>query len=110
MKNICAPLLNSFDWKRPLAGILFSLLAIPSHAGDEARHEFLLFPSVELFNNTGLDDELFDSAGYFGIADFMYSYSGNRLRFLGEYVLLRVVHKERALGCGLCGRYSCGTG
>jgi hypothetical protein len=87
MKNIFAPLLNPFDWKRPLAGILFSLLSIPSQAGDEAQHEFLLFPSVELFDNTGLDNGLFDNAGYIATADFMYSYSGNRFRFLGEYVL-----------------------
>ncbi len=87
MKNICAPLLNLFDWKRSLAGILFSLLAVPSQAREEAQHEFLFFPSVEVFNNTALDDELFDSSGYIGIADFMYSYSGNRFRILGEYVL-----------------------
>ena len=82
-----ASLLNPFDWKRPLAAILFSLLAIPSQAGDQTQHEFLLFPSVEIYDNTGIDDELFDSAGYITTADFMYSYSGNRLRFLGEYVL-----------------------
>ena len=87
MKNICAPLLKLFDWKRPLAGILFLLLAVPSQAGEEAQHEFLFFPSVEVFDNTALDDERFDSAGYIGIADFMYSYSGNRFRFLTEYVL-----------------------
>ena len=87
IKHICAPRLNSFDWKRPLVGVLFSLLAMPSQAGDETQHEFLLFPSVEIFENTDLDDALFDSAGYKGIADFMYSYSGNRLRFLSEYVL-----------------------
>ena len=87
MKNIFAPLLNPFDWKHTLAGILLALLAIPSQAGDEAQHEFLFFPSVELFSNTGLEDELFDSAGHIVSADFMYSYSGNRFRFLGEYVL-----------------------
>jgi len=87
IKRICTPLLSPFDWKRPLAGVLLSLLAIPSQAGDKTQHEFLLFPSVEIFDNTGLDDELIDSDGYIGIADFMYSYSGNRLRFLSEYVL-----------------------
>jgi len=87
MKNICAALLNPFDWKRPLAGIIVSLLAIPSQAGENAQHEFLFFPSVELFDNTGLDDELFDSAGNIVTAGFMYSYSGNRLRFMAEYVL-----------------------
>jgi len=87
MKNIFAPLLNPFDWKRTLAGILLALLAIPSQAGDEAQHEFLLFPSVELFDNTGLDNGMFDNAGYTATADFMYSYAGNRFRFLGEYVL-----------------------
>jgi len=87
MKNIFAPLLNPFDWKHPLAGILFSFLSIPTQASDEAQHEFLLFPNVELFDNTGLEDELFDSAGHIVGADFMYSYSGNRFRFLGEYVL-----------------------
>jgi hypothetical protein len=87
MKTIFAPLLGPFDWKRPLAAILSSLLAIPLQAGDEAQHEFLLFPSVEIFDNTGLDDQLFDSTGYIVIADLMYSYSGNRLRFLSEYVL-----------------------
>jgi len=87
IKNIFAPLLNPFDWKRTLAGILLALLAIPSQAGDEVQHEFLFFPSVELFDNTGLEDELFDSAGNIVSANFMYSYSGNRFRFLGEYVL-----------------------
>lgn len=87
MKNMCAALLNRFDWQRPLAGMLLSLLAMPSQAGEKAQHEFLLFPSVEVFDNTALDDEQFDSAGYITIADFMYSYSGNRLRFLAEYVL-----------------------
>jgi len=87
IKHICASLLNPFNWTLPLAGILFSMLAVASQAGDETQHEFLLFPSVEIYDNTGVDDELFDSAGYIGIADFMYSYSGNRLRFLGEYVL-----------------------
>ena len=79
--------MNPFDCKRLLAGILFSLFAMPSQAGDQAQHEFLLFPSVEIFDTTSLNDELFDSGGYIGIADFMYSYSGNRLRLLGEFVL-----------------------
>ena len=87
IKDIFAPLVNPFDCKRPLAAVVLSLLAIPSQAGDEAQHEFLVFPSVELFDNTSLDDGLLDSAGYIAIADFMYSYSGDRLRFLGEYVL-----------------------
>ncbi len=38
MKNICAALLNPFDLKRPLVGVLLSLLAIPSQAGDDAQH------------------------------------------------------------------------
>jgi len=100
MKNIFAPLLNPFDWKRTLAGILLALLAIPSQAGDEAQHEFLFFPSVELFSNTGLEDELFDSAGHIVSADFMYSYSGNRFRFLGEYVLSTEENEIERLAAG----------
>jgi len=99
-KRICAPLLSLFDWKRPLAGVLLSLLAIPSQAGDDTQHEFLLFPSVEIFDKTGLDDELIDSAGYIGTADFMYSYSGNRLRFLGEYVLSNEESEIERLSAG----------
>ncbi|MFQ5549072.1 MAG: hypothetical protein ACE5FV_12325 [Woeseia sp.] len=87
IRNIRATLLSPVDWKRTLASILLLLLAIPSHAGDDAQHEYLLFPSLELFDNTAPDDVLLDGGGYVGIADFMYSYSGNRLRILGEYVL-----------------------
>jgi hypothetical protein len=55
---------------------------------------------VELFDNTSLDDELLDSAGYIGIADFMYSYSGNRLRILGEYVLSTEENEVERLAVG----------
>ena len=87
MRSICALFLRLSAWKRALAGILFLLLTIPSQAAEEAQHEFLFFPSVEWFDNSASDDPLFDSAGFIGIADLMYSYSGNRFRFLAEYML-----------------------
>ena len=69
-----------------ILGMAAGVLAAPG-ARSEAQHEFVLFPSI-----SGLDvfDDsppgAFDS-GLKASADVLYSYSGERFRLLGEYLL-----------------------
>jgi hypothetical protein len=69
-----------------ILGIASGILTLPD-ARAEAQHEFVLFPSVgalEVFDMSPPD--VVDS-NVRASADVLYSYSGERFRFLGEYLL-----------------------
>jgi len=61
------------------------LLAFSGNA--YAQHEFVVFPSAEGLKNVSVSDESIDTTEAILAADFLYSYTNNRFRFLGEYLL-----------------------
>ena len=65
--------------------ILFAL-NVPSPLLAEGQHDFLFFLSAEVFENTSVDVSGIESSDFIPTADFLYSYSGNRMRVLGEYI------------------------
>jgi len=52
----------------------------------EPQQEFLLFGSVDTFNAVGESHDAVEEAFIRPAADVLYSYSGHRFRFLGEYL------------------------
>jgi len=51
------------------------------------QHEFVVFPSAEGQQKVSVSDESIDTTEAILAADFLYSYTNNRFRFLGEYLL-----------------------
>lgn len=68
----------------PLAALW--LCSATAHA-DDARHEMLLFPSIDTYVNFDLSDESLDDQFIRPSINGLYSYSGGRFRILGEYLL-----------------------
>ena len=53
----------------------------------ESRHELLFFPSIDTFNNLTDSNSVDHDSFVRPAVDVLYSYSGDRFRFLGEYLL-----------------------
>jgi len=71
-----------------LAGLICSALLLPAiPASADSQHELLLFPSVDSFDTFSESDPLVKDSFLRGTLDLLYSYSTQRFRFLGEYVL-----------------------
>ena len=67
------------------AMLLLSLIWV-HEARPETRHEFLIFASVDAFWNVSDPVDAVDDSFVRPTADFLYSYSGDNFRLLGEYV------------------------
>jgi len=52
----------------------------------DTQQEFLLFGSVDTFNNVGKSNEAVEDASVRPAVDVLYSYAGDRFRLLGEYL------------------------
>ncbi len=74
---------NNKECLSPVAALLL-LAAAP--AGAESNHEFLLFPSVDGFYTFSESDPSVEESSTKAALDLLYGYSGNRLRFLGEFL------------------------
>ena len=72
---------------RPLlvAAGLSGLLA-GTVASAEVQHEFLLFPSIDRFDTFSGSDSSVEDADTRAALDMLYSFSGDRFRFLGEFL------------------------
>ena len=69
------------------AALLIALnLCGPHAAKAESQQELLLFTSVDTFDTFSESDPVFKDSWVRGTADVLYSYSGERFRFLGEYL------------------------
>ena len=68
----------------PAAVMLALLAAVP--AGAESQHEFLVFPSVDGFYTFSESDPSVDESSTNAALDLLYGYSGDRFRFLGEFL------------------------
>lgn len=55
-------------------------------AGEDSRHDFALLPSVDTLNTFSESDSAIEDSDIRLTADFFYSYSGDRLRILSEYL------------------------
>jgi hypothetical protein len=66
------------------AAVLVLLATAP--AGAESQHEFLVFPSVDGFYTFSESDPSVDDSSTTGALDLLYGYSGDRLRFLSEFL------------------------
>lgn len=66
------------------AGLVATLVGAPSVA--EMQHEFLLFPSVDGFYTFSESDPSVDESSTKAALDLLYGYSGDRFRFLGEFL------------------------
>ena len=73
--------------RRQLAavGLTGVLAGAPSAA--EMQHEFLFFPSVDGFDTFSESDASVKDSSTEAALDLLYSFSGSRFRFLGEYLL-----------------------
>ncbi len=67
-----------------LAAVLALLGA--ATAGAESQHEFLVFPSVDGFYTFSESEPSVEDSTGKGALDLLYGFSGNRLRFLGEFL------------------------
>jgi len=67
--------------------LVFALCFV-SHAvlADDPQHEFLLFPSVDTFNSENLTSPELEDSFVRPSINILYSYSGDRIRVLGEYL------------------------
>ena len=69
------------------AALLIALSLCGSHAARaESQQELLLFTSVDTFDTFSESDPLVAESFVRGSADLLYSFSGERFRFLGEYL------------------------
>ena len=66
------------------AAILVLLASAPS--GAESKHEFLVFPSVDGFYTFSESDSSVDESSTHAALDLLYGYSGDRFRFLSEFL------------------------
>ena len=71
--------------KSLLAATTLALLAA-APAGAESRHEFLVFPSVDGFYTFSESEPSVEESTAKGALDLLYGYSGERFRFLGEFL------------------------
>ena len=67
------------------AGVL-GVLAASASANAEMQHEFLFFPSVEGFETFSESDAAVEDSFTRAALDMLYSFSGDRFRFLGEFL------------------------
>lgn len=66
------------------AAALVLLAAAPARA--ESNHEFLVFPSVDGLYTFSESDSSVDESSTNAALDLLYAYSGDRFRFLGEFL------------------------
>lgn len=64
--------------------LLAALCASPVAA--EPQQEFLLFPTIDTYNTLAEEEPALEDSFVRGSLNFLYSYSGERFRFLGEYL------------------------
>ena len=67
-----------------VAGIVGILAGVP--AGAEVQHELLFFPTVDGFDTFSESDASVEDSFTRAALDMLYSFSGNRVRFLGEFL------------------------
>jgi len=67
-----------------LSILLVALCTTPVAA--ESQQEILLFPSIDTFNTFDESEPAIEDSFVHGTLNFLYSYSGDRFRFLGEYL------------------------
>jgi len=70
----------------PTCGVIAAFLLVFSGSA-HSQHEFVVFPSAEGQKKVSVSDESIDTTEAILAADFLYSYTNNRFRFLGEYLL-----------------------
>lgn len=76
---------KSANWQRLLAMLVLSATASVALA-DKTQHDFLLLPSVDTLNSFDESDPAVDDSFVRPSLNFLYSYTGGRFRFLGEYL------------------------
>ncbi len=87
MKSRChAPQTKVGNSRWLMTMIILFALNVPSLLLAEGQLDILFFLSAEVFENTSVDVSGIESSDFIPTADFLYSYSGDRMRILGEYV------------------------
>jgi hypothetical protein len=85
--SLVRPSISARQWlQSALLAASLLLTSITSNA-DESRHDFLVFASIDTFNNFAVSNPDTEDSFVRPSLDFLYSYSGGRFRFLGEYLL-----------------------
>jgi len=72
--------------RRSLVAIGFLGVLVSAASVAESRHEFLFFPSVDGFYTFSESDSSVDESKTNAALDLLYGYSGDRFRFLGEFL------------------------
>ena len=72
--------------KKRLSPVAVLALLAAAPAGAESNHELLLFPSVDGFYTFSESDSSVEESSTKAALDLLYGYSGNRFRFLGEFL------------------------
>jgi len=71
---------------RVLASVLLPLLLIPvGKLRADSEQDFLLFVSLEAFDESSSDNPKLDDSGFSPAVDMLYTFSGDRFRVLGEF-------------------------
>jgi hypothetical protein len=76
----------ALELPRPAMLFVLFLLISGDLRADDSQHEILFFTSVDAFDNFSLSDPDLGETFMRPAVDILYSYSGDRFRFLGEYL------------------------
>ncbi|MEJ2129645.1 MAG: hypothetical protein P8X81_12480 [Woeseiaceae bacterium] len=84
--NLLRPRTAVYGWQRRLMLLLVLYACLSIARADDARHDFLLFPSVDTLDTFNESEaEVADSFQRPSL-NMLYSYNGGHFRFLGEYL------------------------
>ncbi len=86
---------------RQLAAVGLTAALAGTTSVAEVNHEFLFFPSIDVFDTFSESDPSIKDSSTRASLDLLYSFSGERIRFLGEYLLSSSERELERLQAGL---------